>query len=91
MEYQFFVLKFAESENVSPICLYGCNIYNDGSTKSTKIWICEIDKGNPKYTKLVHVRNFFFTFLSLRFFDIRRERYCYLAIYTNMAMSEMDI
>ena len=55
-------------------CLYIYVIYN-GSTRSTKIWICEICIGNPEMHEIVSGTKHFITFLSLRFFDMRRERH----------------
>ena len=55
---------------------YHCSIYRSKNT--TKIWICEIDIGNLKTLKTTLFfssgTKLFITFLSLRFFDMRRER-----------------
>ena len=48
---------------------------------TTKIWICEIDRmfiyayRNPKTLEIGSGTKLLFTFLSLRFFDMRRERH----------------
>ena len=55
------------------IFLHICNMYR--SKNMTKIWIYEIDIGNPKTLEIGSGWKFLFTFLSLRFFDMRRERH----------------
>ena len=60
-----------------------CNIFTSKNT--TKIWICEIDIGCSLCIGIRKTRNtddflgsgtkLFITFLSLRFFDMRRERH----------------
>ena len=52
----------------------GPKIFKD----TTKIRICEMYIGNPKTLKIGSGTKLFITFLSLRFFDMRRERHNFL-------------
>ena len=50
-------------------------VKSNGSTRSTKIWIRETYIGNPEIYEIGSGTKLFITFLSLRFFDMRRERH----------------
>ena len=52
---------------------YLCNIYRSKNT--TKIWIREINIGNPEKHEIGSGRKLLFTFSSWRFFDMRREKH----------------
>ena len=53
-----------------------CNISTSENT--TKIWICEIYIGNPEIDEIGSGMKLLFTFLGLRFFEMRRERHNFL-------------
>ena len=65
-----------------------CNIYRSKNIP-TQIWIYEIDKGNPEIHEIGSGTKLFITFLSLRFFDMRRERHnfllCWLFVYRQLS------